>query len=143
MSLFGLLMMALWVAARAGAQDGTFRAVDLYVDSGTRPLAAYQLNFHSSDANVKIVGIEGGEHSAFSQPPYYDPLAMQSNRVIIAAFSAATADQLPHGRTRVATIHLQIPAHGKPEYQLKPAAAAAPSAERINVKVEAKERAGL
>jgi hypothetical protein len=41
-----------------------FRAVDIFVDSTNKPLAAYQLEFTAS-AGAKIVGIEGGEHAAF------------------------------------------------------------------------------
>ena len=142
MTLFRVLIIALWVA-RAGAQDATFRAVDLFVDSGSQPLAAYQLTFHSADANVKIVGIEGGEHRAFSEPPYYDPRAIQTNRAIIAAFSTASVDQLPRGRMRIATVHLRISSAHARHYQLKVEAAAAPSAERISVIAEAKERTPL
>lgn len=138
-----LIAGALLVAIGASAQEPAFRAVDLFVDSGSQPLAAYQLSFHSTGASVKIVGIEGGEHSAFSDPPYYDPQAMQSNHAIIAAFSTATADQLPRGRIRVATVHLRISSDRTPEYQLNVQAAATPQAERISVVTEAKERTGL
>ena len=117
---------------------GTFRAVDLFVDSGNQPLAAYQLSFAAADA--KIVGIEGGEHSAFAEPPYYDPKAMQDNRVIVAAFNTASPGQLPRGRTRIATIHLQTPASAVKKYELKVEAAAMPAGESITVKAEAVER---
>ena len=65
---------------------------------------------------MKIVGIEGGEHEAFKQPPYYDPAALANDRVIIAAFN--TGQELPTGRTRVATIHLQIIGEAEPDYEL-------------------------
>jgi hypothetical protein len=84
-----------------------FRTVDIYVDSGNTPLAAYQLKFSVTNDVVKIVGIEGGQHSAFREPPFYDPKAMQEERVIIAAFNTAKPENLPSGKTRVATIHLQ------------------------------------
>ena len=83
-----------------------FRAVDVFVDSTNKPLAAYELEFTAS-GGAKIVGIEGGEPVAFKEAPFYDPKAMQHERVIIGAFSTATADKLPTGKTRVATIHLQ------------------------------------
>lgn len=137
-----LIGIALFAFAALG-QDTAFRAVDLYVDSGKQPLAAYQLTFFSTDANVKIVGIEGGDHRAFSEPPYYDPQAMQTNRAIIASFSTASVDQLPRGRTRVATIHLHIPGGSKPACQINVDVAAAPASQRINVIAEAKERTGL
>jgi hypothetical protein len=84
-----------------------FCAVDIYVDSGSTPLAAYQLAFAATNGVGRIVGIEGGEHAAFRQPPVYDPKAIQHERVIIASFSTASASDLPTGKTRVATIHYQ------------------------------------
>ena len=95
-----------------------FAAVNLMIDTKDQPLAAYQLDFKAAAGAeaVKIVGIEGGEHKAFSKPPYYDPKAMQHNRVIIARFSTAEAKDLPHGKTRIATIHLQITGKVEPDY---------------------------
>ena len=94
-----------------------FDAIDVYVDSGTQPLAAYQLHLSAKTGEVKIVGIEGGEHSAFADPPYYDPAAMQHDRVIIAAFNTALPEQLPKGVTRVATIHVQVAGEAQPTFQ--------------------------
>jgi hypothetical protein len=118
----------------------TFRTIDLFVDSGSQPLAAYQLSFACAAADAKIVGIEGGEHSAFAEPPYYDPKAMQSNHVVVAAFNTASPGQLPRGRTRIATIHLQTSASGARAYELKVDAAATPAGESITVNAEAIER---
>ena len=84
-----------------------FRAVDVFVDSANAPLAAYQLEFSVTNDVAKIVGIEGGEHPAFREPPFYDPKAIQQERVIIAAFSTEKPENLPKGKTRVATIHIQ------------------------------------
>src|SRR5262245_32375193 len=66
-----------------------FVVVDVTLDSGTTPLAAYQLEIVSTNKAVKIVGIEGGDSAAFRQPPYYDPAAMQGGRVVLGAFSLA------------------------------------------------------
>jgi hypothetical protein len=110
-----------------------FAAVDIVIDSADQPLAVYQLEFtaktrgENAAASIKtvaIVGIEGGPHAAFNQPPYYDPAAIQGERVIIAAFSTAEAANLPHGKVRVATIHLQITGDAEPEYQVKTAVTA-------------------
>jgi hypothetical protein len=101
-----------------------FRALDLFVDSGAHPLAAYQLSFTAISGDVKIVGIEGGEHPAFKEPPHYDPRAIQNERAILAAFNTASADNLPKGRTRVATIHVQISGATTPVYAVKLQAAA-------------------
>ena len=110
-----------------------FAPLHIYLDSGQRPIAAFQFELvcsvpvRASEENasrrhyeqqVKIVGVEGGSHEAFSKtPPYYDPAALANDRIIIAAFS--TQPDLPKGRTRVATLHLQITGDVEPQYELK------------------------
>ncbi len=96
-----------------------FCAMDIFVDSGSTPLAAYQLVFTATNGLAKIVGIEGGDHPAFRRPPFYDPKAIQHERVIIAAFSTAPAAGLPAGRTRVATIHFQTFGSLLPQFELR------------------------
>ncbi len=114
-----LLTALLTTAAFAQRDDDTapatvrFEYIDIYVDSGAAPLAAYQFELTDAAGSIKIVGIEGGEHEAFAAPPYYDPKALKNDRVIIAAFS--TADDLPTGRTRVATVHVQVEVDVIPE----------------------------
>jgi hypothetical protein len=94
-----------------------FAPLHIYIDSGSKSLAAYQFELKATAGQIKIVGVEGGRHEAFKEAPYYDPAALQNDRIIIAAFS--TAGNLPKGRTRVATIHLQIIGHVEPQYELK------------------------
>ena len=101
-----------------------FNALEVFVDSGTKPLAAYQLTFIATSGEVKIVSIEGGEHPAFKEPPNYDPKAIQHERAILAAFNTISADNLPKGRTRVATVHVQITGATAPVYAVKLDAAA-------------------
>ena len=117
--LFGLA--AQLQAQEPAAEEGRARfcAMDIFVDSGSTPLAAYQVEFAATNGTARIVGIEGGEHSAFREPPFYDPKAMQHERVIIAAFSTASIDKLPMGKTRVATIHFQTTASQQPQFELK------------------------
>ncbi len=98
-----------------GDDDDRFEAIDVFVDSGDMPLAAYQFELQSETPGVEIVGIEGGEHAAFQEPPYYDVRAIQNNRVILAAFS--TADDLPSGRSRVARIQVLLTGPGIKEYR--------------------------
>jgi len=93
--------------------------MDIFIDSGSTPLAAYQLVFAATNGVAKIVGIEGGEHPAFRQPPFYDPKAIQHERVIIASFSTAPAADLPTGKTRIATIHLQTTGNQLPHFELR------------------------
>lgn len=122
---FWLTILICALAAPLFAQDPAeesqvrFRAVDIYVDSGDTPLAAYQLEFSVTNTVAKIVGIEGGAHPAFHEPPYYDPKAIQQERVIIAAFNTAKPENLPAGKTRVATVHLETFGAGNPAYELK------------------------
>jgi hypothetical protein len=110
-----------------------FAAVDIMIDPHGKPLAAYQLDFRATHGNVLIVGIEGGEHPAFHKPPYYDPKAMQQERVIIAALS--TAASLPTGKTRIATIHLQITGDTKPQYKTELTTAATTGGEAIHANI--------
>jgi hypothetical protein len=107
-----------------------FTHLDVYVDAKDQPLAAYQLELAAEKGNVKIVGIEGGEHPAFKKPPYYDPAAMSQDHVIVAAFN--TGKDLPKGKTRVARIHVQITGDQKPEYVIKLEVAASAEAQPIS-----------
>jgi hypothetical protein len=116
-----------------------FRAVDVFVDSTNKPLAAYQLEFTAS-AGVKIVGIEGGEHAAFKEAPFYDAKAMQHERVIIGAFSTAAADKLPTGKTRVATIHLQTTGDQPLHFEVRVKAAATVEGRKISAQASSGEK---
>ncbi len=89
-----------------------FEAIDVFVDSGNHHLAAWQLELASATKDVEIVGIEGGEHPAFKEPPHYDPRAMNNNRVILGAFNTGSDDELPRGRSRVARVHVRIAGSG-------------------------------
>ena len=93
-----------------------FAPLHIYLDSGNRSLAAFQFELKATTGQIEIVGVEGGKHKAFSEAPYYDPAALAKDRIIIAAFN--TGKDLPTGRTRIATIHLQITGEADPEYEL-------------------------
>ncbi len=112
------------VLAQQSEQDITtvqprvrFAPLHIYLDSGNKSLAAYQFELKAAAGQVKIVGVEGGQHAAFKEAPYYDPAALANDRIIIAAFN--TGSELPTGRTRIATIHLQIIGEAEPDYELK------------------------
>ncbi|MHC4705292.1 MAG: hypothetical protein ACYTFQ_32505 [Planctomycetota bacterium] len=102
------------VAGRPGVR---FAPLHVYLDSGNRSLAAYQFELKATAGRIEIVGVEGGEHKAFSEAPYYDPAALMHDRIIIAAFN--TGQDLPAGRTRIATVHLQIIGDAEPRYEGK------------------------
>jgi len=132
-SVLLLLIPQVSRASKPAKQTTRFAPVHIYLDSGNKPLAAYQFELKAIAGQIKIVGVEGGEHPAFKEAPYYDPAALMNNRIIIAAFN--TGDNLPTGRTRIATIHLQILGDAEPEYQLTLVAAADNNGEKISAEL--------
>lgn len=110
-----------------------FAPLHVYLDTGRYELAAFQFELRAEAGRIKIVGVEGGEHAAFAEPPYYDPAALANDRIIIAAFD--TGGELPSGRTRIATVHLQIIGDAEPEYQLKLTVAADPDGEEVPAEI--------
>ena len=135
-----LLFAALLGAQVAGEGEGAnlpvrFAAVEVFIDSGEQALAAWQFELAAERGDVKIVGIEGGEHPAFKSPPYYDPAAMQHDRVILAAFNTGSAENLPKGKTRIARIHVQIAGGVPPEYAIRLETAGGPDGGRIQATV--------
>ena len=142
-----LLAMLLGLAAPLQAQQPAdeegrigFCAVDIFIDSGSAPLAAYQLRFAVTNGVAKIVGIEGGEHPAFRQPPFYDPKAIQSEVAILANFNTAPATELPVGRTRVATIHMQTTGTVPPQFDVKLQTTADAQGHKISCAVSSEKR---
>lgn len=119
-----------------------FHAINIFVDSGPLPLAAYQIEViarFTGDGAATLVGVEGGEHPQFTKPPYYDPAALQVDqareRIIIAALSTAGVPDLPKGRTRVARLHMRV--EGEPRYVTNLMVAGGPSAEKITALAQA------
>ena len=110
-----------------------FAPLHIYLDSGNRSLAAYQFELKATTGQIEIVGVEGGEHKAFSEPPYYDPAALAQDRIIIAAFN--TGQDLPTGRTRIATIHLLIKGEAEPQYELNLTVAGDADGEKISARL--------
>jgi hypothetical protein len=142
-----LALMLLFVISGLAAfgqekQNIRFEAVDIYVDSGAKALAAYQLEFRVRNVEAKIVGVEGGSHAAFREPPFYDPKAIQQERVILATFNTSAANKLPKNKTRVATIHLQITGRKESEFTVKLKTAASANGEKISAEatLEKKEK---
>jgi hypothetical protein len=141
-----LLTLLSWPAAVCAQQSAReegpsrFSAVDIYVDSKSAPLAAYQIEFFATNGTAKIVGIERGDSAAFHEPPFYDAKAIQHERVIIAAFNTFSADKLPSGKTRIATIHLLIVGDQAPQFSLMLQVAANPDGNRISADASFEER---
>lgn len=97
----------------SGIAPTRFVALDVFIDPAGKPLAAYQFELKATGGQVKLVGVEGGEHAAFRRAPYYDAKANVNDRVVIAAFD--TGDDLPNARTRVARVMLAV-TEGTPNY---------------------------
>lgn len=116
-----------------------FASVDVLVDPHGAALAAYQVEFLADSKLVTLVGIEGGEHAAFKNPPYYDTKAMGGGRVILAALN--TGKDLPAGKTRVARLHVQIRGQGRPEMAAKLVVAASSNDKTIPADVSVSEGA--
>jgi hypothetical protein len=127
-------------AQSTNASPAEFRAAEVFLDPTNTPLAAYQLEFKVTGGDAKIVGIEGGEHPSFARPPFYDPQAMQQERVILAAFSTNSVTQLPTGRTRVATIHLQIRHGSELKFETKLEAAADANGKKLTAGIAVEEK---
>lgn len=110
-------------AARVTSAPATmgirFTSVDIFVDPHDQPLAAYQVALKVTKGDAVIVGIEGGEHAAFKAAPFYDPAALQKQQIILAAFNTDEAGKLPHTKTRVARLHLQVRGAEVPEFNIK------------------------
>ena len=101
-----------------------FSHVDVFLDTAGQSLAAYQCEITATAGDVTLVGIEGGEHPAFRQPPYYDPKALGQKRIILGAFN--TGADLPRGRTRVARLLVQIRGTTPAAFDTKVQVAASP-----------------
>jgi hypothetical protein len=146
LTLLTLLTLFSWPAALCAQQPASeegpsrFCAVDIFIDSKNAPLAAYQIEFFATNGVAKIVGIEGGDSGAFHEPPFYDAKAIQHDRVIIAAFNTSSAEKLPSGKTRIATIHLQIVGDAMPQYQLSLQVVANPDGNKISANATFEER---
>ncbi len=114
--------------AAATSAPARFITCDILIDSGTSPLAAWQIDFRAAIAggSVELVGVEGGVPGAYAQPAFYDPEALTHDHVVLAAFSTAKPDALPSGKTRVARLHLRVlgNAGAHPETHIKLMAAA-------------------
>ncbi|MHC4115829.1 MAG: hypothetical protein ACYSSL_11025 [Planctomycetota bacterium] len=114
-----------------------FAPLEIYLDSNEQALAAFQFELKAVTGQIKIVGVEGGEHEAFKEPPYYDPAALANDRIIIAAFN--TGSNLPVGRTRIATVHLQIIGDIQPEYEINLTVAADSDGQQIDATITTKQ----
>jgi hypothetical protein len=116
--------------AQQQQQSPRFEAVNILIDPHGKPLAAYQFELTAEQGDVTLVGIQGGDHPAFSQAPYYDPHALLANRIIIAALN--TGADLPTKKTRVATLMVRVAGALEPKYNARLQVAASGDAKAID-----------
>ncbi len=116
--MLGLLGGSAPEASRINATQPNvrFAAFDVLIDSGKTPLAAYQVKIVAASGDVTLVGIEGSDQPAFATAPYYDKHAILNKQIIIAGYSLAGS--LPTGKTRVATLMVQIGSSTKPDWRI-------------------------
>jgi hypothetical protein len=134
-----LIACALLTSGLAGAEQTRFLAMDVFIDPKGEGLAAYQLEI-TAPAGTKIVGVEGGEHPEFRKAPYYDPKGIQRERLIVAAFSTARETALPHGQTRVLTLHLESASTQIPKLEMNFKLTAATDGHKISSDISLSER---
>lgn len=123
----------------AASERIRFEWVDAYIDPQGHSLAAYQFELKAMGADVALVGVEGGEHPAYVEPPYYDPKANLHNRIVIAAFN--TGENLPSTKTRVARIMVRVSGTADPKYSAKLEVAASADARPIEANISVIEGA--
>jgi hypothetical protein len=140
-TLFLLVISALFfLPALAVAGDTFFYPVDIYIDTGEMPLAAWQFEVLYDGSDINIVGIEGGEEP-FAEAPYYDPAGLTEGRIVIAAFTTGNAP--PRGRTRVARLHLMEEGDGEGGVRVRLIVTAGPGGETYEAEIDAvRERGG-
>jgi len=132
------------VAAESVGDAMRFAAIDVRFDVGRARLAAWQFELRidtDDETRAEIVGIEGGEHSAFRDAPFFDERVVgdavpglrsfaHEGRVVVAAFD--TGEDLPSGLTRLSRVHLLVKGSGEPRFNVRVLAAANADGESID-----------
>ncbi len=137
--LLVLALLATIVGVSAQQPDALtrFTAVDIFIDS-QEPLAAWQFELAERNGLMTVVGVENGNSNAFPEAPYFDLDALRlgtADRVIVADFSLEPTTLLPSGRTRVATIHVQLVGGQDPDYELSLIAAGGVDGDAIEAQI--------
>jgi len=134
------------LAVRIGTQPkqkiegASFRVIDIFLDPKGKSLGAYQLHWKITTPNARIVGIEGGDHPAFRNPPQYDPRVIQGERVVVAAFNAAAEKSLPKTKIRIGSIHIEATPAATCRFEIENLEAADAQGSRISVNAQSVER---
>lgn len=98
-----------------------FTAIDVYIESA-EPLAAWQFELTERTGSMTVVGVENGDSAAYRDAPYYDLDAVRedrADRIVVADYSLAARNDLPVGRTRIATVHVRLIGGQAPDFDLQ------------------------
>ena len=114
-----------------------FQVWDLYIEVQHPPLSAWQLDLAATGEPLQIVGVEGGDHAGFHDPPFYDPTALAGGHLVLASFD--TGGGLPVGEHRVATLHVRR-IEGPDGIQLSLPVAAGPAGQAISARATLRAR---
>ena len=134
-SLIGAAVTAL---PQSVETDTRFTTLDVYVES-SEPLAAWQFELREASGRMRVVGVENGDTAAFGEAPYYDLAAVSqgtADRIVVADYSIRQEVELPTGRNRLATIHMQIEGTAEPVYVLNLMAAGGANGEPIQAFID-------
>ena len=134
----GLLSAALAVIAQSVETNIRFAALDIYLETA-EPLAAWQFELRESSGRMRVAGVENGDSTAFGGTPYYDLAAVRDGRadhIVVADYSTSPAAELPTGRSRIATVHIQLEGHTDPDFVLSLIAAGGANGEPIQASIE-------
>lgn len=134
-----VLMGAGWSAFSQSVGNGTrFTVLDIFLETA-EPLAAWQFELREASGTMRVVGVENGDSDAFREAPYYDLAAVSegaADRIVVADYSLRPAAELPTGRSRVATVHVQLEGTADPEYVLNLMAAGGTNGEPIQASID-------
>ena len=120
-------------AAVTAPRQAEFETIDIVIDTGGRPMAAYQFEVV---CDAKLLGVEKADFDP--RAPYHDPAALQGGRIVVAQYTLA--EPAPSGKVRVAALHVQH--DGKPDYKAKIIVVAGPEGERMDATIEVVRRGG-
>ena len=137
--LCGVLLGAAWPSLpQSDLSVVRFAALDIYLETA-EPLAAWQFELRESAGRVRVVGVENGDSAAFDGTPYYDLETVSegaADRIIVADYSMRPAEELPVGRSRIATVHVQLEGPADPDYVLSLMAAGGADGEPIEASID-------
>lgn len=128
------LALVLFVAGTAdAARPRIFGTIVVTLDPAGQELAGWQLRADFGKSDARIVGVEGGEHPAYADPPHYDPKALNTGEIILAALGSN--EELPTDATIVAILHVEHDRSGLPPLEISEVVAVGADGNEITVTV--------